>query len=99
MVGTQQGQKQAISAPEASGHLSSGLLADSQMTNCNKPSVAVLGSLGEWSLGAGGSGDSAQKASQKYLQAVREWEQSWWETWCKGPEAAETYGFPTGREV
>lgn len=99
MVGTQQGQKQTVSALEASGHLSSGLLTDLQMTNSNKPSVAVLRAWGEWSLRAGGSGDSAQKASQKYLQAVREREQSWWETWCRGPKAAETYGFPTGREV
>lgn len=46
MVGTQQGQKQTVSALEASGHLSSGLLTDLQMTNSNKPSVAVLASLG-----------------------------------------------------
>lgn len=46
MVGTQQGQKQTVSALEASGHLISGLLTDLQMTNSNKPSVAVLASLG-----------------------------------------------------
>lgn len=98
MVGTQQGQKQTVSTPEASGHLSSGLLTDSQMTNSNQPSVAVFASLGRVESGGWRFRGLCPEGLAKVLTGSQGTGTVLVGNLVQRPRGSRD-GFPTGREV